>query len=90
FDDISFVPTFVLTPLTYLGGVFYSIEQLPPPWHQLSTLNPIFNMVDTFRYGILGISDSTIFYGFSVVIILFTILFAWAWLLLWKGIGIKA
>lgn len=90
FDDISFVPTFVLTPLTYLGGVFYSIDQLPPFWRSLSLLNPILDMVDTFRYGLLGISDVSIETGFGIVILLFVILFAWAWLLLNKGIGIKA
>jgi len=89
FDDISFIPTFVLTPLTYLGGVFYSIHQLPPLWRQLSIFNPILSMVDTFRYGILGISDLTIFYGFSLVFISFVILFSWAWFLLSRGVGIK-
>ena len=89
FDDISFIPTFVLTPLTYLGGVFYSIHQLPPLWRQLSVFNPILSMVDTFRYGILGISDLTIFYGFSLVFISFVILFSWAWFLLSRGVGIK-
>jgi len=54
FDDISIIPTFVLTPLIYLGGVFYSVELLPPFWKLVSALNPIFYMVNTFRYGILG------------------------------------
>lgn len=89
FDDISFIPTFVLTPLTYLGGVFYSIKQLPPLWHHISVLNPIFNMVDTFRFGILGVSDLPGYYGFLVVFILFVALFMWAWILLRKGVGIK-
>ena len=89
FDDISFIPTFVLTPLTYLGGVFYSIEQLPPIWRQISIFNPIFNMVDTFRFGILGVSDLPSYYGFSVVLSMFVVLFVWAWVLLCKGVGIK-
>jgi len=89
FDDISFIPTFVLTPLTYLGGVFYSIQQLPPIWRKISMVNPVFNMVDTFRYGILGISDLSIYYGLSVVLFFFVVLFLWAWYLLNKGIGIK-
>ncbi len=89
FDDISFIPTFVLTPLTYLGGVFYSIQQLPPLWRQISILNPIFGMVDTFRFGILGVSDLTLLYGFSVVLLFFFLLFAWAWFLLSRGVGIK-
>lgn len=89
FDDISFIPTFVLTPLTYLGGVFYSVQQLPPFWRRVSLFNPIFGMVDTFRFGLLGVSDLTLFYGFSVVLLFFILLFAWAWFLLLKGVGIK-
>lgn len=89
FDDIAFVPTFVLTPLTYLGGVFYSISQLPAPWHAISFFNPILAMVDTFRYGLLGISDINILTGFALVIFLFLALFFFAWYLLNKGIGIK-
>ena len=57
FDDISIIPTFVLTPLTYLGGVFYSITLLPPFWQTVSLANPVLHMVNAFRYGILGVSD---------------------------------
>ena len=57
FDDISIIPTFVLTPLTYLGGVFYSINLLSPFWQTLSLANPVLHMVNAFRYGILGVSD---------------------------------
>lgn len=89
FDDISFIPTFVLTPLTYLGGVFYSIHQLPPLWKKISIFNPILNIVDTFRYGLLGISDLSIYFGFGFITILLIILFSWAWILLYKGTGIK-
>jgi ABC-2 type transport system permease protein len=89
FDDISFVPTFVLTPLTYLGGVFYSINQLPPFWRAISRFNPVLDMVSTFRYGILGISDVSVTFGFSLVIFLLISLFTWAWYLLNKGVGIK-
>jgi ABC-2 type transport system permease protein len=89
FDDISFIPTFVLTPLTYLGGVFYSIKQLPSFWYSVSLFNPVFEMVDTFRFGILGISDISIFFGFALVIFLFFTLFFWAWMLLNWGTGIK-
>lgn len=89
FDDISFLPTFVLTPLTYLGGVFYSINQLPPFWRSVSILNPILAMVDTFRYGMLGVSDLSVYFGFSLVIGLNIFLFLWAWILLEKGVGIK-
>lgn len=73
FDDISIVPTFVLTPLTYLGGVFYSISLLPPFWQAVSQLNPILYMVNAFRYGILGVSDININYAFIGVAV-FTVL----------------
>ena len=89
FDDISFIPTFVLTPLTYLGGVFYSINQLPPTWRNISLFNPILNMVDTFRFGVLGVTDLNVYFGFGFVSILFIIMFFWAWMLLEKGVGIK-
>lgn len=89
FDDISFVPTFVLTPLTYLGGVFYSISQLPPFWRAISMWNPILAIVDSFRYGLLGITDINIYFGFALVTVLFIALFLWSWFLLHKGIGIK-
>lgn len=75
FDDISIVPTFILTPLTYLGGVFYSINLLPDFWQDVSKLNPILYMVNAFRYGILGISDINIinaFLGVFVFIIILT------------------
>jgi ABC-2 type transport system permease protein len=88
FDDIAFIPTFVLTPLTYLGGVFYSIKQLPPFWQKISLLNPILNIVDTFRYGILGISDINFHVGFLLVSILLVILFAWCLVLMKRGIGL--
>lgn len=68
FDDISIIPTFVLTPLTYLGGVFYSISLLPPVWQVISQANPILYVVNAFRYGVLGISD--IHVGAAFVMIL--------------------
>ena len=89
FDDISFIPTFVLTPLTYLGGVFYSIHQLPPFWRMISLFNPILAIVDTFRYGLLGITDLNVYIGFTLVNFLFILLFCWAWILLYKGTRIK-
>ena len=89
FDDISFVPTFILTPLTYLGGVFYSIDQLPPLWRVISLFNPILNLVDTFRYGLLGVSDLNIYLGFSLISILTLATFFWAWYLLHQGVGVK-
>jgi ABC-2 type transport system permease protein len=89
FDDISFIPTFVLTPLTYLGGVFYSVQQLPPLWRKLSVLNPVLNMVDTFRYGILGISDVNIYVSFAIVTSLFAALVIWSLVLLQRGTGLR-
>jgi len=89
FDDIAFIPTFLLTPLTYLGGVFFSIKQLPSGWQYLATFNPVLAMIDTFRFGILNVSDLSIYWGFSLVSILFFVLFFWSWALLNKGIGIK-
>jgi len=67
FDDISIIPTFVLTPLTYLGGVFYSIESLPPVWQVVSKFNPIVYMVDGFRQGFYGRGDFNIWLNFGIV-----------------------
>jgi ABC-2 type transport system permease protein len=75
FDEISIVPTFILTPLTYFGGVFYSISLLPDFWQHLSKLNPILHMVNAFRYGILGISDVNIVYAIIGLILGVVILF---------------
>ena len=69
FDDISIVPTFILTPLTYLGGVFYSISLLPEFWQGVSQLNPVLYMVNVFRYGMLGVSDVDVGYAFAGVIV---------------------
>jgi len=90
FDDISIVPTFILTPLTYLGGVFYSISLLPDFWQSVSQLNPILYMVSTFRYGILGASDIDIYTALAVIIIFTVTLFAIALNMLNKGKGIRS
>ncbi len=89
FDDISIIPTFVLTPLIYLGGVFYSINLLPDIWQTVSSFNPILYMVNAFRYGMLGVSDINISTAFAILTIFTTILFAISLYLLNKGIGIK-
>lgn len=89
FDDISIVPNFVLTPLVYLGGVFYSIDLLPPLWRQISLGNPILYMVNAFRYGFLGITDVDIELAFGIVGGADLILGAWALLLLHRGTGLK-
>ncbi len=89
FDDISIVPTFVLTPLTYLGGVFYSISLLPEFWQGVSKFNPILYMVNTFRYGILGVSDVDVVFAYGMIIAFIVLLFSFSLSLLNKGIGIR-
>lgn len=89
FDAISIVPTFVLTPLTYLGGVFYSIDQLPEFFRALSLLNPILYMVNAFRYGFLGISDVSLVLSFGVMISLTVLAFVVTILLFRNGAGLK-
>ncbi len=89
FDDISIVPTFVLTPLTYLGGVFYSISLLPEFWQKVSLANPIIYMVNAFRYGILGVSDIDITYAYLIVGLFVIGLFSVSLALLNRGVGIR-
>ena len=89
FDDISIVPTFILTPLTYLGGVFYSISLLPEFWQKVSLANPILYMVNAFRYGILGTSDISIGYAYLIVGIFVVGLFTASLMLLNRGVGIR-
>ena len=89
FDDISIVPTFVLTPLTYLGGVFYTIQMLPDFWQQVSHINPILYMVNTFRYGFLGISDINISLSYVIIIGFVLMLYGYALYLLRIGHGIR-
>ncbi|MFK8068275.1 MAG: ABC transporter permease [Gammaproteobacteria bacterium] len=89
FDDVSIIPVFILTPLTYLGGVFYSINLLPEFWRQASLANPILYMVNAFRYGILGESDIGIVTAFLVVGIFIVVLTYTAMWVLNKGAGIK-
>ncbi|KMQ74179.1 ABC transporter permease [Marinobacter subterrani] len=89
FDDISIVPTFVLTPLTYLGGVFYSIDLLPDFWQGVSMINPILYMVNGFRYGILGVSDVNPFISLGMILFFITVLAVVALKLLDRGKGIR-
>ena len=89
FDDISIIPTFVLTPLTYLGGIFYSIKMLPEFWQNVSLANPILYMINAFRYGLLGVSDIDTFTAIIIIIAFIVILFAFTMHLLNKGVGIK-
>jgi len=90
FDDISIVPTFILTPLTYLGGVFYSISLLPEFWQSVSHVNPILYMVNAFRYGILGVSDVDITSSYIMIIGFIVVCFSYALHLLNKGQGIRS
>lgn len=90
FDDISIVPTFVLTPLTYLGGVFYSIDLLSEFWRSVSLGNPILYMVNAFRYGILGVSDVNIYFSIGMISAFVFIFTSLALFLLNKGIGIRS
>ncbi len=89
FDDISIVPTFVLTPLTYLGGVFYSIHMLPEFWQHASLLNPILYMVNAFRYGLLGTSDISLPISYGIVIAFIVLIFSFGLYLLRRGYGVR-
>lgn len=89
FDDISIVPTFILTPLTYLGGVFYSIDLLSPFWQNVSLINPIVYMVNAFRYGVLGVSDVNIFFALGMITIMSVLLFFFSLHLLNRGTGLR-
>lgn len=89
FDGISIVPTFVLTPLTYLGGIFYSVHMLPPFWQQASLFNPILYMINAFRYGFLGISDIPLWQCFAVLAACMAVFAAVLMYLFREGIGVK-
>lgn len=89
FDDISIIPTFVITPLTYLGGVFYSISLLPELWQTVSKVNPIIYMINGFRYGFLGISDINVWVGLGMLVLFSVLLFSVNLYLLKKGTGIR-
>lgn len=90
FDDISIIPTFVLTPLIYLGGIFYSVKMLPPFWQDVSLLNPILYMINAFRYGILGVSDVNVYLAFAIILLFIAVLFGVSLWLLGRGTGIRA
>ncbi len=90
FDDISIVPTFLLTPLTYLGGVFYSINLLSPFWKKLSLFNPVLYMVNAFRYGIVGISDISLWLAMTILIGMTVLLTVGNIYILDRGIGFRA
>ncbi len=89
FDHITIVPTFILTPLTYLGGVFYSIHMLPPFWQQVSLFNPILYVINGFRYAMLGISDVPVYSSYLILGVSIVILYAFTLRLFNRGIGMR-
>ena len=89
FDDVSIVPTFVLTPLTYLGGVFYAVSILPEFWQKVSYINPLLYIVNAFRFSMLGVSDVNVTVAVSVLFIITLILYGVVLRLLIKGVGIR-
>ena len=89
FDDISIIPTFVLSPLTYLGGVFYSLSLLPEVWQWISKINPIVYMVNGFRYGFLGVSDVNYLISLGLLVVFNVILLSVAYSLINRGVGIR-
>ncbi len=90
FDDIAIIPSFVLQPMIYLGGVFYSIKQLGEPWQGISKVNPILYMVNAFRYGMLGISDIRIWIAYVVMVAFAVLLGGFGLWLLHRGIGMRS
>ncbi len=89
FDDISIFPTFIMTPMIYLGGVFYSIDNLPPFWRMISKCNPVLYMINGFRYGFHGFSDVNVFASFMILAVFATILTTVNLVLLGRGTGLK-
>jgi ABC-2 type transport system permease protein len=90
FDDVAIIPTFVLTPLTYLGGVFYSISLLPEFWQQVSRANPILYMVNGFRYGLLGHSDVDLGLAYTIMLLAVAVLYTFSIFLLKRGVGLRS
>jgi ABC-2 type transport system permease protein len=88
-DDIAVIPTFVLTPITYLGGIFFSIHSLPTVWQDIARFNPLLYIINAFRYGFIGVSDTPILLALSVLSGCVLALFAVNSYLLQKGVGIK-
>ncbi|MEQ9366884.1 MAG: ABC transporter permease [Leptospirales bacterium] len=89
FDDVSIVPTFILTPLTYLGGIFYSVQMLPEPFYTISLFNPILYMINACRYGFLGISDISVYLSFAGGVVFLIALFCTNMFIMNRGYGIR-
>jgi len=90
FDDITIIPTFILTPLTYLGGVFYSIELLSPLWQKLSLFNPILHLVNAFRFGFIGKSDVNVLFSYLICIAFIVVLYLFSVRLMNTGYGLRS
>jgi ABC-2 type transport system permease protein len=90
FDDVAIVPTFILTPLSYLGGVFYSISLLPAFWQGVSQANPILHMVNAFRYGLLGVSDVSLATAYAIMLVALVVLGSASLWLLRRGMGLRS
>lgn len=88
-DGINLVPTFVLTPLVYLGGIFYSVQTLPGWWQTPTYSNPLFYLVNGFRYGFIGISDVSVLLSVAVLVFLAAMLIGINWYLLRTGLGLR-
>jgi ABC-2 type transport system permease protein len=88
-DGINLVPTFVLTPLVYLGGIFYSVHNLPDWWQTITYVNPLFYLINGFRYGFLGITDVSITISVSMLLGMIAVLIAINWYLIRTGLGLK-
>ena len=90
FDDISVVPTFILAPLTYLGGIFYSVNLLPEFWRDVSLVNPILYMVNALRYSFIGVTDVNIFFSISIMILSIIVLFFICLVCMHKSSGLRS
>lgn len=90
FDDIAIIPNFVLTPLSYLGGVFYSVSMLPEIWQKIAMVNPILYMINAFRYGLIGVSDVDVYLAMMMTVGFIVLLIVFCLILLAKGVGIKS
>jgi len=88
-DGINIVPTFVLTPLVYLGGIFYSVHTLPDWWQYITYANPLFYLINGFRYGFLGITDVSLYASLTILFALIVILVAMNWYFIRKGLGLR-
>ena len=90
YDDVSIVPTFILQPLTYLGGVFYAISMLPPFWQGVSKINPIVYMISAFRYGFLGTTDVPIAVSITILVLFISVLYTVCYYLVNTGRGLRS